>query len=205
MSLQDKETIRKNVLRIRSKISGEYRNEAERKIVEKLLSLEFFKRAASVMCYIDIRGEVGTESIIKHCIDSGKRISVPRVICKGGMDARRITCTDSQLEKCAYGIMEPVCSLTAESNPEEFDVIIVPGVAFGKDMHRIGYGEGYYDSYLKKTSKSSIKVGLAFDIQIIDSVPSNEMDEPVDLIITESQIIGRVPEQEANTVNGGIT
>lgn len=189
---------------MRSSIPKDYRNEAEKKITQKLLSMEFFKSANSVMCYLAACGEVGTENIIKHCIDSGKRLSVPKVICKGEMAARRITCIDSQLEDGRYGIMEPVCSLTAESDPGELDVIILPGVAFGTDMHRIGYGEGYYDNYLKKTRKNAVKVGLAFDIQIIDGVPAIESDEPVDLIITESKIIGRVPDPQAKTGNGGI-
>lgn len=203
--MQDKNTIRKTILRMRNNISQEYRNEANSKITEKLLSMDFFRYAKAVMCYMDICGEVGTANIIRYCIDNGKKLSVPKVICKGTMTTRRITCPDSQLEKGKYGIMEPICELTPESDPGEYDVIILPGVAFGRDMHRIGYGAGYYDNYLKKTCKVCIKVGLAFDVQIADSIPANEIDEPVDLIITESEIIGRLPDAAVKTKNGGIT
>lgn len=202
--MRDKNTIRKTIIRKRNDIPEGYRIEANRIITQKLISMDFFRRAEAVMCYADICGEVETSQIIRYCIDNGKKLSLPKVLCKAEMYARTVTCPDSQLEKGKYGVMEPICALTTESEPGEIDVIIVPGVAFDRNLNRIGYGAGYYDNYLKKTGRKCLKVGLAFDVQITEHIPADETDEPVDLIITESEIIERLPDQAAIMRNGGI-
>lgn len=108
------------------------------------------------------------------------------------MDAVEITSLDNLIES-SYGILEP----SIEENfitPNELDLIVVPGVAFDKNRGRIGYGAGFYDRYFKKINEENIKrivkLALAYDFQVLDKVPMDERDVPVDHIITESRFVG---------------
>ncbi|TET52762.1 MAG: 5-formyltetrahydrofolate cyclo-ligase, partial [Actinobacteria bacterium] len=75
----------------------------------------------------------------------------------------------------------------------DLNVIIVPGVAFDKEHHRLGYGGGYYDRLIAETRdpipETPIFIGLAFEEQIVDKLPHNKHDQKVDFIITEKRVI----------------
>ena len=85
-----------------------------------------------------------------------------------------------------FGIPEPMELMKVSY--KSIDAVIVPGVAFDKNGYRIGFGFGHYDKFLKKTPHA-VKIGLAFEFQIVDSVPKEEHDVPVDFIITEKRVI----------------
>ena len=89
------------------------------------------------------------------------------------------------MHEASYGILEPVKII--EKSPNKIDLIIVPGIGFDKRGNRLGHGKGYYDKLLRKLK--TIKIGLAFELQIVDQIPTDENDVPVDLIITEERII----------------
>jgi 5-formyltetrahydrofolate cyclo-ligase len=74
-------------------------------------------------------------------------------------------------------------------NVEQLALVIVPGLAFDKHCNRLGRGRGYYDRFLKTLPQTTIKIAIAYETQIIDSIPTNEHDIPVDCIITESRIL----------------
>ncbi len=82
----------------------------------------------------------------------------------------------------AYHIPEP-----PETQPQKPDVLFIPGVAFDRDGYRLGYGKGYYDRYL--SAVNALRIGIGYDLQIVDSLPHQEHDKPVDYIITETQVI----------------
>ena len=90
-----------------------------------------------------------------------------------------------ELHKGAYGILEPSTKRPVAEN--DIDVIIVPGLAFDRRGGRMGFGAGYYDRLLIKTN--AVKIGLCYDFQLMDSVPSEEHDVPMDYIITEKEIV----------------
>ena len=83
----------------------------------------------------------------------------------------------------------PVMSVTLEytilENPS---VVIVPLVACDKNLNRIGMGKGYYDRYLR--DKTAIKIGICYDFQVVDKIIPNKTDIPLDIIVTENQILG---------------
>src|SRR3989338_3616519 len=87
-----------------------------------------------------------------------------------------------------FGILEPKESYQREFNPDKLDIVIVPGIAFDKNGHRIGYGYGYYDRFLKTIRKETLKIGLAYDFQLIEKIPEERHDVPVDIILTEKEI-----------------
>ena len=71
-------------------------------------------------------------------------------------------------------------------------MVIVPGLIFGKNMYRIGYGGGYYDKFLSNKEISAYKLGICYDFQVIDEIQNDIYDIPVDKIITDKRIIERI-------------
>ncbi|MCX7658787.1 MAG: 5-formyltetrahydrofolate cyclo-ligase, partial [Oscillospiraceae bacterium] len=123
----------------------------------------------------------------------GKRIAVPLVESAAGYQKMISPCeikdVEAELAKGCYGILEPVKELARRVPPENLDMVIVPGVAFDLKKNRIGYGGGYYDRFLKKMRFNCLKVGIAFEFQIVPEIPASENDVPVDIIVTEKRII----------------
>ncbi|WP_334302803.1 5-formyltetrahydrofolate cyclo-ligase [Romboutsia hominis] len=84
---------------------------------------------------------------------------------------------------------EPKPECSPEVEVKDIDVVIVPAVAYDKDCYRLGYGGGFYDRFIERLREDAITVGIAFDLQIFDSVPKEDHDAQLDYIITESQIL----------------
>jgi 5-formyltetrahydrofolate cyclo-ligase len=88
----------------------------------------------------------------------------------------------NELQLSSFGILEPE-DFQNSVDPKEIDLLFIPGLAFDKKGGRIGYGAGYYDRYLKTVREDAYKVGLAYDFQIIPSVPMETYDTFIDDII----------------------
>jgi 5-formyltetrahydrofolate cyclo-ligase len=88
--------------------------------------------------------------------------------------------------------MEPKHDILNKANIEDIDLIIVPGVVFDEHCNRIGFGAGYYDRFLPKRAKNSSTIGLAYDYQIINKIPTGDYDIPLDFIISEKRIITKL-------------
>jgi 5-formyltetrahydrofolate cyclo-ligase len=83
------------------------------------------------------------------------------------------------------GIMEPDSSVLKLLDPSEIDLAVIPGVAFDYGKNRIGYGAGYYDRFLHKLRADCLKVSAAFGLQLVDAIPADRYDVPVDMVVTE--------------------
>jgi len=155
--------------------------EDSEKIGEKFLSLPVVKNAKSIMFYYPHKNEVDTLPIIQNLI--GKKIILLPVV--KGKDLYPVSIKDLSNLKDGYaGIKEPVGE---PFNPKLIDIVVVPAVAFDKHGYRLGYGKGYYDRFLTKTD--ALKIGFAYDFQILDKIDSEQHDIPVDIIITPTKII----------------
>jgi 5-formyltetrahydrofolate cyclo-ligase len=150
-------------------------------ITNKLLRNKVFKKAKIVMFYIAFGGEVNTESMIREAQKIGKLICVP--VCRKDKETMQpaIFKDHAQLKKGPYGVLEPVTQ--TQVKPEELDLIIVPGLAFDKKGNRLGRGKGCYDRFLCKLSEKTPSIGLAFDFQILPSVPTTSYDVSVKKVI----------------------
>ena len=96
---------------------------------------------------------------------------------------------DKDLEKGVYNILEPIEKVKKESNNYDLDIIVVPGLIFSKNGYRIGYGGGYYDKFLSRVSDKVKKVGIVYSDFVLDDLPVDDYDIPVDLIMTERETI----------------
>jgi len=190
---EEKKIIRNKILEVRKAADAGFIHEMSQKIARKITALEAFKKSGIIMAYMDFRNEVATMDLIKFCITHNKKVALPRIECSetGLKDifAYEINDVLSDTEPGFYGIMDPVRKAENLVSPDKIDIVLVPGVAFSEDRYRIGYGAGYYDRFLKKVRADCIKVGMAFEFQVLEKIPAEEHDVPLDIIITERRII----------------
>lgn len=172
--------IRKETLKKRKNVTE--RDQKDEKIFKTLINQQFYKSAKSIMTYISYNGEVDTHKLIEKMLLDEKCLYAPKCVSKTEMEARKFE-KISDLSVGAYGILEPLGDTS-----EDFDLIIVPGVAFNESLHRIGYGAGYYDRFLK--GKKAVTVGLFYEIQKCE-FESDPYDLSLDYIITEKAIYKR--------------
>lgn len=149
----------------------------------KITKLSEYKNAKTVFIYLSYLDEAKTDKLISEALKT-KTVLVPYCVDKNGtMIACEIKSFD-ELKKGSFGIREPVNSVSFNG---KIDLAVVPGLAFSKDGHRIGYGKGYYDRFLEKNPAYS--VGLTFDELVFDEIPSDDHDKRVNMIITQGKEI----------------
>ena len=142
------------------------------------------------MFYVNKDNEVRTEEMIKESLRMGKKVAVPITRVKEkNLEPSLLTDYDLELSPGTYGILEPTEEYIRPISPEEIDLIIVPGVAFDRLGSRLGFGGGFYDNFLKRLPSSTTRIALAFQLQIVEQVPCEEKDQPVDIIITGEENI----------------
>ncbi|HBQ63492.1 MAG TPA: 5-formyltetrahydrofolate cyclo-ligase [Clostridiales bacterium] len=148
------------------------------------------KTAQRVMGYMPVRKEVPVKGILTELLSMGASVCFPVVISDVQMEAYPV---DSLEAPCfrpgRYGIPEPLTTGRTPLDPATLDLILVPGVAFSYDGTRLGYGAGYYDRFMKRLSSHCLRVGLAFECQVVPEIPAMPYDIPVDLILTEKRLI----------------
>lgn len=180
-----KNILRKKLIDVRKKLSHREILGKSKKIERRLFSLKEFKNASTILFYISYDNEVYTHDMIKKCLHSRKNIVVPVADTKNEILILSKLENWDDLEKGSYGILEPETVIRVPS--DELDLIIVPGVGFDEKGNRLGHGKGYYDKLLQKTNTKTI--GLAFECQMVEEIPIDQNDVPVDMIITEERII----------------
>lgn len=182
-----KENTRKRHLIIRNSLSIKDINEWTNEIQKKIINLDEFKKAQSVLFYYPFGSEVNTLKIFKVAIKQGKTALFPRIISETKkISVYKITDLKKEIEDGYNKIQEPKLSCELFSK-DEIDLIIVPGVAFGEKGERLGYGMGYYDRFLKQVKGNLI--GVCFERQITDKIIPEKHDVPVYKIVTEQRII----------------
>src|SRR4030042_2595848 len=191
-----KRIIRKEILGKRDSIPPSERKKKDILIQQRLFGLPEFRSAKAILFYASFRTEVDTTSMIEESLKMGKKVIVPKVDKKSH---RLILYEIKDLRELSPGFMGiPEPSLPDETIREikDVDLAIIPGTTFDYSGNRLGYGAGYYDILLSGTEKSESThaektpfVALAYEEQLIDSIPSEIHDVKVDIIITEREVI----------------
>ena len=185
-----KERLRKEILGKRILLSPEEINEYSSVIFKKLKKTEYYLQSKNIMFYVATKSEVQTKNMIEKSINIGKNISIPVMDCKSGnLHPSLLIDFNNELEKNNQGIFEPKGEFKRFFPEAKLDLIIVPGVAFDIMGNRLGRGKGYYDHFLKAIASSILKIALAYEIQIVEKIPTDTNDVPVDMIITEKRFI----------------
>lgn len=189
MSREQKKQIRNTILKIRNSLTLQEIIEAEKLIFDNLLKLEQFIKSKNIFCYLSFRSEVPTQNIIKYCQQNEKNVYIP--ICNMDTKEMIISLYDKDVELIAssYGLQEASIETIKLSDRNILDTALMPGAVFDIKGYRIGYGAGYYDKFYAHTDKQIYKIALAYSFQIVDEIPKDDYDIPVNCIITEKGII----------------
>ncbi len=179
-----KKEIRKRVLAERDRLSAEQRTSKSREIEKRLISLPEFNASQAVLFFAAFKSEVDTAPMIRNALASGKRVILPKVAGKE-LSLFEIKDFDRDVSLGSWNIPEPHEAMPARM--AEVDLVVVPGVAFDEQCNRIGYGAGFYDKLLASFRGST--VAIAFEVQIVHSVPIDSHDIPVQKIVTEKRVI----------------
>ena len=205
---KEKEILRRRAYDARN---GEKDQETcSKKAVKILVDLDEYKEAQTVLWYVDARSEMQTQAAIEAALKTNKRIVVP-YCTKGEKGENKLGLWPLQsMEELVAGkwkILEPPREEWGKPEKQvaesELDLIVVPGVAFGRDGARLGNGQGYYDRLLAKVRSDCKLIGLCYESQLLDNITMEPHDVPVDKVITEARVYegpGRVVTQVTTTV-----
>lgn len=154
------------------------------RIQKQLFSFDKYVNAKTVMLYVSAFNEPSTIEIIKDAIEYEKRVVLP--VSDTATETIVLSYLDSldDLEKGAYGILEPKVIKPADT--ADIDFILVPGLAFDRRGNRMGFGKGYYDKLLCKTCAE--KTALCYEFQLFDEINADDHDIPMNTIITEDKL-----------------
>ena len=145
---------------------------------ELFAQCEPYQQAETIYFYLPYNQEVRTLPMIEKAFADGKRVAVPKVY---GDVMRFIYIEDlSGIAKGSFGIPEPVADEPVANDPKA--LILMPGLAFDREGHRIGYGGGYYDKYLN-AQPGHPTVALCYAFQMQSHLETEEFDIPVDLVL----------------------
>ena len=184
--MEKKELLRNNIKTLLASISDiEYQRLSE-EIANQLFHSSLWKESKTIALTISRQREVDTYRIIERAWEEGKRVAVPRTQFQDRkMTFHKLT-TFSNLEKRSIGLMEPIVDCPIIET-YEFDLVVVPGLAFDHNGNRLGFGGGFYDRFLPTVSVPTL--ALAFECQIVDLIPVEEHDRPIDHIVLPSGFI----------------
>jgi 5-formyltetrahydrofolate cyclo-ligase len=144
--------------------------------------------ARAVTLYGPIQNEVPTERIRDHALTSGKKVFYPKLAGANSVALAEIH-SAADLGSGRFGIAEPIEAPARLAANQDGMVVFLPGLVFDALGNRLGRGIGWYDRLLKKLGKGAVFVALAYEFQIIDTVPTEAWDEKVDYVITEKRVI----------------
>lgn len=189
-----KKDIRKEIADKKSQMNQEDVQAKSKAIMLKLKSTEMFSKAANIFSYLNYNNEVVTTELLAEILDE-KNVFVPKMFGKRNMRFLRLKSLENGLKKNKFGILEPELDDINAYEPEylerEFQkntLVIMPGLSFDLKMNRLGYGGGFYDTFLEKNPLVK-KVAVCFESQIYDGIlPTEKTDICMDIIITEKNI-----------------
>ncbi len=184
ITAMDKQELRKQIRAAKKAVPFCEKLQRSESIMQRVEELDCFQQAGTVLLYWSMEDEVQTHDFVNRWYEK-KRLLLP---CVDGDDLRLRQYTGPECLKAGeqFGIGEPTGPEFTEL--EQVELIIVPGVAFDRKGNRMGRGRGFYDRLLKSTPKA-FKVGVGFDFQLLDTIPTEPFDVPMDVVISEFECV----------------
>lgn len=184
----DKSALRKRLREMLAAQSPEDRHARSLAATSLLTSTPEFAAARIVMIYLATAHELDTSTLALRCWQQGKMVVAPKV----SWDQRRMipveisSLGDEHLTVTGPGIREPIAE-----NPvpvSMVDLVVVPALGFTQAGQRIGRGMGFYDRFLCQRTFLGVSCGFAFEDQIVPTMPTQEHDVPMSMLVTDRQV-----------------
>ena len=186
---REKKELRERMQGVRDAIPPEERQRLAGEICDRLIALPILGRAKTVTAFLAFGSEVPTDGLIERFEELGMRVGVP--IVKGSEIRMAPYRLGDPLVEGAFGIREPRTAETIE--PREVDAVLTPGLAFDRNGFRLGYGGGFYDRFFRRLHADAVRIGIAFDAQLVDEVPHGSGDRPVHAVVTDQRTVAAAP------------
>jgi len=184
--LLPKSTLRRALKDILQKIHPIDRVDFSKQLTDHLHASNIYRSATTILAYAALPAEISLDSLVTHALADGKRICIPAI----DWDAKtmlpvEIRNLDTDLQIGRYGIRAPMVS-SPMVEPNDIDLILIPGLAFDRSFNRLGRGAGFYDRMIETLpTPRPVLVGVCFSCQIVDAVPTEPHDHSMDRVITE--------------------
>ncbi len=174
----DKYELRSHIRSLKRQMTESEIQKKSETLCRLFTATDAYRNAKTLYGYMSYNQEVRILPILEQALREGKRVAIPK--CYG--DEMRFIFMDdlTQVEKSSCGIPEPVSD--GPIADDETALVLMPGMAFDRQGHRIGYGGGYYDKFLS-AELNHPTVALCYDFQVLEQLPTEEYDIPVDLVL----------------------
>jgi 5-formyltetrahydrofolate cyclo-ligase len=185
-----KNSLRQEVLAKRDAISQATRQAYTVDLLVNISSLPEWKKANTVLLYLGIKTEFDPTPLVEAALSMEKMVVLPRILkAENRLEIRQIQSLDQDLVSGVWGLREPDPSSCPEIEPAKLDFVLVPGVAFDLQGNRMGYGAGFYDRLLSDQRLVAPRISAFFSEQLVDQVPHEAHDLPVDIMVMPRQIL----------------
>ena len=182
-----KSVFRHNLKDQRDLVTPEVARRASESLWTQLKEESFFQKAKHIAAFTSTGSEINTLPLLGHILSSNKKLYLPKTEKTHTLMHFHAVTDLRDLILGSYNILEPPPGIAIP--PEQIDLMLVPGLAFDNHGYRLGYGQGYYDRYLKFIRTGCFTLGVAYSFQIIDKIPNADHDIPVNAVLTEKYIL----------------
>jgi len=185
-----KSELRTHLLARRNALDPARVREGSRDAARRLLADPRLRRAVCVLLYLPVKNELDTRDIFRELAARGATVLLPR--CRDG-DAGELDlyCVDELDQVCPgrFGILEPDPGKCRPAPATPPNTAVVPGVAFDRRGFRLGFGGGYYDRLFARPDMArTLRIGLAYDFQVVDRLPTEPWDQPMHAVCTPKEM-----------------
>lgn len=177
----NKKELRKIIKDRKRQYSSSQLEELSLSVLSRLADHESFRNAKNILMYYSLPDEVNTHTFIDEMIALGKTVLLPVVKDSENMEIREYS-GRKDLTEGSFHILEPTGKLFPPERYKEIEVGVIPGMSFDVKGNRLGRGKGYYDRFLKKVP-TMLKIGICFDFQKINTIPTEKTDIRMDYIL----------------------
>lgn len=181
-----KRALRTKLVALRARLSPQERAERSRRVAERLEAVAAFRAADVVGLYAPLPSEVDAMEIARRALARGAAVVFPRAV-PGERRLAFARCALAALVPGPFGAAEPPAS-APEEDPGKIACVVVPGIAFSEDGHRLGRGGGHYDATLA-AMPGAARVGVAFDLQLVATLPLELHDAALDAVVSETRTL----------------
>jgi 5-formyltetrahydrofolate cyclo-ligase len=184
---EGKRALRAEIIVARTRIDPDARRARSLAIAERVEQLPMFRDARAIAVYAPLGAEVDPTELARRALARGARVLFPRAVLGAERRLAFAPAYPDALVPGPLGALEPPPG-APETPPGEIDCVVVPGVAFSEDGLRLGRGGGYYDAALERMPRAA-RIGVAFDLQIVATLPREPHDAALDAVVSESRTL----------------
>lgn len=185
--MMEKNDIRRKIKALRTMMLDIEKAQAAEEVFARLENTAAFMLAEKILMYHSLPDELPTRRFLAKWKER-KHFYLPRV---NGVNLDILPYKESKLELGSFHIEEPSGNDTVDA--ADIEMVVVPAVAYDARGNRLGRGKGFYDRFLASTP--AVKVGVGYDFQLLDEIPAEPHDVPMDIVITQkSTIVLKTPE-----------